>query len=120
MVPLLPGRGSILTTGPENGVHYKASRSFAGGTLPPRFDPVTGGMSVPAPLKDVAQAFVDLQQARHEADYNLAKKFTRSETRDLIEKATQAFADWQSIRTSDYARLYLSCLLLWERWEKLR
>jgi len=37
----------------------------------------------------------------------------------LIEQATQAFEDWQAIRNSDLGKLYLLCLLLWERWEKV-
>ena len=98
----------------------KASRSFAGGTLPAKFAPVTGGMPIPAQLRNIAQAFVNLQQARHEADYNLAKSFTRDEAKNLIEKTVQAFVNWRSVRKTDYARLYLSGLLLWERWEKIR
>jgi hypothetical protein len=97
-----------------------ASRSFAGGTLPRRFDSVTGGTGVPNPLRTVAMTFVALQEARHEADYNLQKRFTRGEARRLVDRTAQAFRDWQSIRKDDYARLYLACLLLWERWEKLR
>jgi uncharacterized protein (UPF0332 family) len=98
----------------------KASRSFAGGTLPAKFASVTSGVPVPAQLRNVAQAFADLQQLRHDADYNLAKTFTRDEARRLIEKTEQAFADWQSVRKSDHANLYLSCLLLWERFERIR
>ena len=98
----------------------KASRSFAGGALPAKFAPVTGGMPIPAQLRNVAQAFVNLQQSRHEADYNMAKTFTRDEASDLIDQADQAFSDWQSVRKSDYANLYLSCLLLWEKYEKIK
>jgi hypothetical protein len=49
----------------------RASRSFAGGALPAKFDFVTGGMPVPAQLRNVAQALLNLQQSRHDADYNL-------------------------------------------------
>jgi uncharacterized protein (UPF0332 family) len=98
----------------------KTSRSFAGGTLPDKFDSVTGGMPVPAQLRNVAQAFANLQQLRHEADYNLATSFTRDQAKDLVDQAAQAFSDWQSVRKSDYANLYLSCLLLWERFERIK
>ncbi len=53
----------------------KVSKSFAKGNLPKKFDPIKAATVVPSDLKDVAQAFVDLQQARHEADYNLGKSF---------------------------------------------
>jgi uncharacterized protein (UPF0332 family) len=97
-----------------------ASRSFAGGTLPRKFDSVTGGATVPPPLQAVATTLVELQEARHEADYNLQKRFTRREARRLVDRTAQDFRDWQSVRKDDYARLYLACLLLWERWDKLR
>ena len=98
----------------------KASKSFAGGNLPQRFNTVSGGQAVPANLRGVAQAFVDLQQARHEADYNLARSFSRADAQAFVDQADQAFNDWQAIRNDDYARLYLVCLLLWDRWEKVK
>jgi len=98
----------------------KTSKSFAGGTLPQRFNIVTGGVVVPNRLRDVAQAFVDLQQARHEADYNLARSFTRAEAQAFVDHVEQAFDDWRDVRNDDFARLYLVCLLLWERWEKVK
>lgn len=98
----------------------KASKSFAGGTLPQKFNTVVGGKAIPPNLRDVAQAFVDLQQARHEADYNLAKSFSRAEAQALVDQANQAFTDWQAVRSDDLARLYLVCLLLWDRWEKVK
>jgi uncharacterized protein (UPF0332 family) len=98
----------------------KAPKSFAGGTLPNKFGPVTGGAPIPNALIDVARAFVDLQQARHEADYNLAKSFAKNEAKALIDQVAQAFHDWQAVRGSDHAQLYLACLLLWERLDKVR
>jgi len=98
----------------------RVSKSFAGGNLPQRFNPITGGAIVPSNLRDVAQAFVDLQQARHEADYNLARSFSKSEAQALVDQADQAFTDWQTVRNNDVARLYLVCLLLWDRWEKVK
>ncbi len=98
----------------------KASKSFAGGVLPQKFNALTGGQVVPNQLKNVAQAFVDLQQARHQADYNLAKSFTRAETEAFIDQVELAFQDWEATKNSDLARLYLLCLLLWERWEKVK
>ena len=48
-------------------------------------------------LADVAAAFQELQQARHEADYDLSRRFTRSEVLLLIDLTQQAFDDWQSV-----------------------
>ena len=76
----------------------KASRSFKGGNLPQQFDEVTGKVAVPSALQNVARVFITLQQARHDADYNLAKSFTRGEAKTLVDQASQAFQDWQTIR----------------------
>jgi hypothetical protein len=94
-----------------------ASRAFA--TAPPAgLATLTGGLPLPPRLQTLATAFVELQQARHEADYNVAARFTRVEAEDLIGLARQAFNDWQSIRTNEAAQLYLSALLLWRRWDR--
>lgn len=94
------------------------SKAFAGGHVPKKLDSVTGRIPVPPQLSGVAQAFADLQQARHEADYNLAKSFTRSEALALISQADQAFRDWATVRKTDWARVYLACFMLWDKWEK--
>lgn len=70
------------------------------------------GASVPVDLKDVAQAFVELQEARHQADYDLSKSFTRQETIDLLDRSTQAFAAWQRCRKSPEAKAYLVAFAL--------
>jgi len=63
---------------------------------------------------------VDLQQARQDADYNLAKSFTKSKAIALVQQADAAFQDWRTIRKHDFARIYLGSFLLWERWSKPR
>ena len=98
----------------------KVSKKFADGTWPAAFDPVKPAIRLPQALQDVAAAFVVLQQARHEADYDLAKTYTRSETRELVALARQAFQAWKRMRKDDAARVYLSCFLLWEAWSKKR
>ena len=44
--------------------------------------------------------------------------FPQRGARGLIERVDAAFADWQAIHKGDYARLYLPCFLLWDRWDK--
>jgi len=67
-------------------------------------------------LKSIAGTFVDLQQARHEADYNLRISFTRSEAGTLVELAEKAFSDWNGIRNDDLGdvqeQIRLPCILL--------
>ena len=72
----------------------QASQGFAGGKLSPKLAPAIVGHAVQIPLAHVAETFVELQQARHEADYDTAKRFTRLETLNLVNQAEQAFTDW--------------------------
>ena len=69
------------------------------------------GNAVPVALKDVAEAFIELQQARHEADYDSLRTFTRAEALDLVDMAEQAFANWRTIRRTIPADVFLAALL---------
>ena len=66
---------------------------------------------VPADLITVATAFVDLQQARHEADYDVARTFTRAETMALIDQTDEAMVVWNTLRRTIPADAVLSSLI---------
>lgn len=101
----------------DHGDMRSASRGFVN-PQPNQLAALTGGAPVPQAVQDVAAAFVELQEARHEADYNLDRTFTRLESTDLVTQSAQAFATWQTIRTDPVARTYLAALLLWKRWNR--
>jgi uncharacterized protein (UPF0332 family) len=67
-------------------------------------------------LRAVAAAFVDLQEARHRADYDLTQLFTRSDSIQLVSRADSAFSDWKAVRSSDNASAFLAALLFERRW----
>lgn len=67
-------------------------------------------------LRQVAKAFVELQNARHEADYNLTASFDRVDVLQKIRLATEAFAAWRRVRNRPNAAVFLSALLLQARW----
>lgn len=78
-------------------------------------------LGAPSPeLKLVAVTFVDLQQARHQADYDLSRPLTRAEALDFVERAERATAAWKHIRktksgSTSYsfeARVFLAALLV--------
>jgi hypothetical protein len=94
----------------EHSVMIQACREFSKPNAG-RLESGLGGTVVPAALKDVAQVFVDLQQARHDADYNVSRTFTRSEVKDLVQLAEQAFLDWKTVRKSIPADVFLAALL---------
>lgn len=76
-----------------------ACRTFAaGGTLPAVIQQVYRALTVPPKLRAVAQAFVDLQKARHDADYATHLPWTRTMALTEVERAEQASKDWDAIR----------------------
>lgn len=110
----------------DHGKMARISKLFSRGDLPTKLRPLRSTFSDPSRnsildrLKSVAQSFVDLQDARHEADYNLRKRFTRREVKVLIGLAESAFSDWNQIRKDDLARIYLACFLSFDAWDKDR
>jgi hypothetical protein len=62
-------------------------------------------------LCSVAEAFIALQQARHDADYNLTATFNRIEVLQQVKRTRQVFADWRTIRSSENATVFLAALL---------
>lgn len=107
---------AILNRVYKHGDMVDIAKSFAKGDYPKKLKPITGALPIPLEVRRVAQAFVDLQQARHEADYNLAKLHTRTDALTLVAQARAAFTDWGTARNSDLARVFLGCFLAWGRW----
>lgn len=105
----------ILSRAFVHGTMQAASRRVAGGNLPTTFGWTTG---FPVALQDIARAFIQLQEDRHRADYDLARPFSRSEASQLVESAASAITNWPTIADDDAARLYLVLLLTWKSLEQ--
>ena len=89
----------------------KVAQQFAGGGVSSKLRPGLNGQPLQPELVAVAAAFVDLQQARHDADYDLTQRFTRREVLPLVNQADRAFADWRQIRKTVQADTFLAGLL---------
>lgn len=63
-------------------------------------------------LKIVAQAFVQLQDKRHIADYDNSTFWSQTESLREITTAAKAFSAWQSIKNEKIAQDYLVSLLI--------
>ena len=104
---------NAVTRAFDHGEMKKAAGSFAGGGLPALLHPtVPTPPGVPAELKRLAQAFVELQQARHEADYDLTRAFTRRDALDFVDRTEQAFKDWRTVEGTPAGDAFLIALLL--------
>lgn len=93
----------------------KAAKSFAGGTVPDVWQAPMGEAPVSADLRDVASVFVNLQEARHEADYNFGRPFIRRDVYDLIDAAERAASSWQNVRGDPEGQVFLTALLVDDR-----
>jgi hypothetical protein len=95
----------------------EAAKRFGSGNLPDHIRPFVTN-PVPAPLVSVARSFVRLQDARHKADYDVALRFDRAAAQDAVALATQLFTDWDAIKNTDDARVFLASLMFWRLWSK--
>ena len=78
------------------------------------------GEASSADLKTVALAFVQLQDARHRADYDLSYGVAESSAWELFELATEADQAWERLQGSAEANIFILSLLLWKNWERER
>ena len=99
----------------EHAEMRQASKAFASTGLPPHLQSLLPA-GVPAGIRTVAEVFVLLQEARHNADYNRALTWTRSEAHDIVKRAEQSFQAWHAVRDTPETRVYLAALLLWRKW----
>jgi hypothetical protein len=60
----------------------------------------------------VAQAFSQLQEDRHFADYNLTRDLDPIEALTQVKSAEKIFAMWPAIRAEQIAQAYLVSLLV--------
>jgi uncharacterized protein (UPF0332 family) len=68
-------------------------------------------ISVAKDLKLVADSFVTLQQARHTADYDNSKVWSRTQVYETIAQAEDAMTSWMVIREREMAQDYLFDLM---------
>ncbi|MDE0281898.1 MAG: hypothetical protein OXN16_12605 [Gammaproteobacteria bacterium] len=93
----------------------QTSKAFSQGTIPTRLNYGFSQGRIAQPLINVADAFVQLQEARHDADYNRAYRVTRREAVDLAELTARAFQDWRQVRGSTEAEVFLIGLLAYQQ-----
>lgn len=101
----------------SHGAMKTAAKAFAGGNLAPAIAQHFPG-PISADLSTVATTFIDLQDARHRADYDLSYSFTRQEVLDLIQAVDDAVQCWEQIRKQPDAKTFLVMLLTYESLRK--
>jgi uncharacterized protein (UPF0332 family) len=100
-----------------HGTMKTAAKAFESGNLPNFIKSLVSAI-LAAEISSVARAFVQLQEERHKADYDIADRFDRARAQNAVSLSTQLFADWNTIRDTDDARVFLAALLFWNIWSK--
>ena len=73
----------------------------------------TGSVSAPTFAKNLANAFIDAQAKREEADYDLNAKLSEGDARLMTERIKRAVADWRNADTDpDRDFKHALCLLI--------
>jgi uncharacterized protein (UPF0332 family) len=78
------------------------------------------GDSASPDLQFVARSFIQLQDVRHKADYDLGFALSDKEVWQFIEQAYEAKKAWARLKNSAEANIFILSLLLWKNWEKDR
>lgn len=88
---------------------------FQGSAVPRRLrDRLPPGATISPALQNVARIFVELQRARHTADYDPIPRYRRQEASSLVERAAEAFEDWQGASGDPLRGAFLLLLLTGE------
>jgi len=76
-----------------------ACRTFASaGAMPGIIQTIYPGLVNPPEIAKVAQAFLDLQRARYDADYATHRRWTRTMALKEVARAEQAFVNWARVQ----------------------
>ena len=95
----------------------KVCARFTGARLTDDLIPLLSHGILPE-LLSVAEIFESLQEWRHIADYDVSFTFLRADALTSIGEARRAFSDWNLIRNTDEATVFLAALAFGARWSK--
>jgi hypothetical protein len=92
-------------------------KAFQGPTAPARLKALLPHPLSPQ-LRAISKTFVDLQEERHAADYDVSLKLSQSAVLSSVANAENVFSQWAVIRNSDEANVFLAALVFGKRWDR--
>lgn len=68
----------------------------------------------------LAKAFLNVQEERHRADYDLSHAFTRAEVQVILERVEKATQDWQKLKKDHrrVAHFFALSMIMVDSWRK--
>jgi uncharacterized protein (UPF0332 family) len=109
---------AVLSRTFEHGEMSNVCIGFANRNPADRWKKCLDNQSVSSDLACVAANFRNLQQARHEADYDILKKPKKSDARKFVDQAKQAFTAWNTIKMTPEAKVFLLALVFDKKAER--
>ena len=111
---------AVIHLVPETGQQTSLARSFDHGKMKQVCKAIGEGRhpflgsTVPDALKQLTATFVDLQDQRHDADYNRTRFFTKADARESVSRVEKALRLWSAVREGPIASPFFLLLLLGE------
>ncbi len=103
----------------DHGEMKRVCGMFSVPTAPRQLSAILG-TPVSNDMQLIALSFIQLQEARHDADYNLATTWTRLTAQQYAQLARNAFAAWLRVRKSHEANVFALALLSVKLFDKER
>ena len=98
-----------------HGIMNDACKSFAGATLKKGVSKgLPPGFKIPLEIRKLSATFVDLQDKRHLADYDLTERFKRSEVLTMIAEVRADIENFGNLPPSNEKQFFLACLWAWK------
>jgi hypothetical protein len=98
------GLRAIIRRAFDHATMKQAAKGIASGNPAEIWQPLLSPLS--QQLRDVAEAFLKLQAARSQADYDFGHPLRHADVMDLVERADAAARAWRSIRKSPGSKSY--------------
>jgi hypothetical protein len=96
----------------DHGKMKQVCQDYSGATIAAGVLTVRSGITIAPQLRDIGTAFVDLQQARHDADYDTATPLGHADADLKVMTAENAFLDWAACQADPSSGVFLTDLFL--------
>jgi hypothetical protein len=96
----------------DHGKMKQVCQEYSGATASAGVLTVRPGVLIAPQLQDIGTAFVNLQQARHEADYDTGTPLGHADADLKVMTAENAFLDWAACQAHPSSGVFLTDLFL--------
>jgi hypothetical protein len=96
----------------DHGRMKQVCLEYSGATVVAGVLTVRSAVAIAPPLRDIGTAFVELQEARHDADYDMATPLRHPDADLKVMTAENAFLGWAACQADPSSAVFLTDLFL--------